>query len=381
MWEILGIAPTPDIKSIKRAYAVKLKLTHPQDDPVAFQNLRHAYDEALREAKFIAEELLEQGLGVDDATLAQPVAFTLTSGSTSEPTIEVADTQTAIADALVVFKSPEEFKPVANESFKIEILSPPANEYSKLEVPLTTANKLLEAHQSTPDIFQEAKLHATALLNLLEETDETKLNSTLAAYFEQDWFIHIDARTMLEDRLIQEFDARRVSPSYMVFAGLMEYFDWGNETLIRSHYDDKVMNSIRWLFKLAQEIYAVKTAKDKGWSKARFVALVRDPLKPMAFRFYAINLLIYEEAQRKLTLWDEEFPDIYAYLNPESVAWWLGGGTGWPGKSGRYLILAQIASCIFLALHLLPALLISAFLLLPGFLNQSRRHTSFPLGF
>jgi hypothetical protein len=323
MWEILGIAPTPDIKAIKRAYAAKLKLTHPQDDPVAFQKLRQAYDWALHEAKLIAEEHLENGNGVADTALAQPVAITLNSGVISEQLIEIADTQTITADVLGAFYPPLEKKPVASDSFKIDILDPPASEQTKLEAPLTTANKSLAApQQSTPDLFQEAKSHTRGLLKLLEETSETNLNSTLAAYFEQEWFIHIDARTMLEDRLIQELDARRVSPSYKVFAGLMEYFDWGNETLIRNHYDDKVMNSIRWLFKLAQEIYAVKTAKDKGWSKARFVALVKNPPKPMAFRFYAINPLIYEEAQRKLTLWDEEFPDIYAYLNPRSVAWW-----------------------------------------------------------
>ena len=256
MWEILGIAPTPDIKAIKRAYAAKLKLTHPQDDPVAFQKLRQAYDWALQEAKFIAEELLEKGNDVADTALAQPVAITLNSGVISEQPIEIADTQSITADVLQAFYPFLEKKPVANDNFKIDILDPPANEHTKLKAPLTTANKSLAAsQQATPDLFQEAKSHTPRITETAgRETSETNLNSTLAAYFEQEWFIHIDARTMLEDRLIQELDARRVSPSYKVFAGLMEYFDWGNETLIRNHYDDKVMNSIRWLFKLAQEI-------------------------------------------------------------------------------------------------------------------------------
>ena len=338
MWEILGIAPIPDIKAIKRAYAAKLKLTHPQDDPVAFQKLRQAYDWALREAKFIAEELMEQGLGVADTHQAQPVGLTLNSGVISEQPIEIADTQITSTDLLAAFDPPLEPKSLANGSIKIEILDPPAKEYKELESQLTTANQPIEPpqQQDIHDLFQEAKSHTRELLKLLKDTAETNLNSTLAAFLEQDWFIHIDARTMLEDRLIQELDARRVSPSYKVFAALMEYFDWGNETLIRNHYDDKVMNSIRWLFKLAQEIYAVETAKDKGWSKARFLALVKNPPKPMAFRFYAINFLIYEEAKRKLTLWDEEFPDIYAYLNPESVSWWRDRLAGKVGPLFRF---------------------------------------------
>lgn len=54
-WSILDIEPTVDLKVIKRAYASKLKLYHPEDDPEGFQKLREAYDAALKEAKYIKE--------------------------------------------------------------------------------------------------------------------------------------------------------------------------------------------------------------------------------------------------------------------------------------------------------------------------------------
>ena len=47
MWQELGIAPTSDAREIRRAYALRLRDAHPEQDPQAFQRLRRAYERAL----------------------------------------------------------------------------------------------------------------------------------------------------------------------------------------------------------------------------------------------------------------------------------------------------------------------------------------------
>ena len=44
LWAILGTEPTGDERAIKRAYAKRLKVTRPEEDPQAVQELRDAYE-------------------------------------------------------------------------------------------------------------------------------------------------------------------------------------------------------------------------------------------------------------------------------------------------------------------------------------------------
>ncbi|MHC8392010.1 J domain-containing protein [Pseudomonas sp. MDT2-39-1] len=46
-WDVLGLEPDADLRSVKRRYAQLLKQNRPDDDPDAFQRLREAYEQAI----------------------------------------------------------------------------------------------------------------------------------------------------------------------------------------------------------------------------------------------------------------------------------------------------------------------------------------------
>ncbi len=52
IWDELGISQTNDIRQIKKAYASKSKLVHPEEHPEEFRQLHEAYESALMYAKF-----------------------------------------------------------------------------------------------------------------------------------------------------------------------------------------------------------------------------------------------------------------------------------------------------------------------------------------
>ncbi len=62
-WKILGIEPTTDKNIIKQSYMEKLNLFHPEEDPEGFQNLRQAYETALKECD-VEEEVDNSPVGL-----------------------------------------------------------------------------------------------------------------------------------------------------------------------------------------------------------------------------------------------------------------------------------------------------------------------------
>jgi hypothetical protein len=75
-WGVLGIEPTGDVVTIRRAYATVLKRTRPDEDPAGFAELRQAYEQALTQARMPAARAPSAPTPAVVTKVAAPVAST-----------------------------------------------------------------------------------------------------------------------------------------------------------------------------------------------------------------------------------------------------------------------------------------------------------------
>lgn len=74
-WEILGIEPTSDKKTIKRAYAKLLKQYHPEENPEKFKQIQAAYQHCLHSDQEIESVSYEQNIEIKQDIKTQPISI------------------------------------------------------------------------------------------------------------------------------------------------------------------------------------------------------------------------------------------------------------------------------------------------------------------
>lgn len=87
-WSLLGLdGPTGDLKAIKRAYAKKLRVTRPDDDPEGFMALR----DALENAKFAAQYHVEEEDYAHQEVVIEPVDTATPEIESSAPAKDIPE--------------------------------------------------------------------------------------------------------------------------------------------------------------------------------------------------------------------------------------------------------------------------------------------------
>lgn len=155
IWEILGIPPTSDIKTIKRAYAKKSASCHPEEHPEEFEKLYNAYKSALR----IAELRQKEAPSSNEAKASPPIP---------PHHLEKEKTQEETKDNVPTDKDEELIHPVMpdkpsqpapqDEPFQPAAPSPEQDKHPSVPPAIPSISQLVDTGMEQEMIFAAGKL-------------------------------------------------------------------------------------------------------------------------------------------------------------------------------------------------------------------------------
>lgn len=263
-WQVLGIPRESDRAAIRRAYAQKLRATHPEDDPQGFMALRQAYEAALH---WVEED---RDWDADDALVRVPVA--------------------AFAD-----KSPD-----------AEIEDDPA----------LPPEPDPEAEARAAD-HAELRGLATAFEAALRgpwHGDTAALTARLDAILMAPALIEIMMRDSVEHWLA-DLLADTIPRSDAVLMAAIKAFGWDNE----GRHPDAVWRVLRRIdeWRVIQALRQGDHALSAAWN-----ALTREKAPDWQRRLSALRPGIAGQVQQLINLADYQMPGIAHSFDPRAVAWW-----------------------------------------------------------
>jgi hypothetical protein len=271
-WGLLGIAPTGDAREIRRAYAARLKITHPEDDPEGFQRLRAAYEWALASAKRIA-------------SAGQPVAAAPRLPDADSAPLPRADTPPTGADT------------AAAATARVDALRTRLDEDPAQRVLDERLRTLADELRRPKDIDIGAA--QAALSTILESQDLDRF----------DVFERADAG-------IAELLARAIPGSDPLLKAASDRFEWAERSRERA-----TPNAAGFVARRLRDLTALRKLTTGDSDHARTWARLRAPMTPwrrirrayLPTRWPELELLFELEA---------DYPALLAELPEQNVAWW-----------------------------------------------------------
>lgn len=202
-WTVLDLPDDADERSIRRRYAQLLKIHRPDEDPVAFQRLREAYERALQLARWRAEQAQEESEQAQPDTFvaadaSSDAAMALSQSAGLPAALHLQQSRQRIEPDPAQFRAPEEREPEPTWTLETAArsqensggaLSPAAGEVQPQEVPVAvsevqeqawfadSAAPALEAALAAAEAIARRDLFESALLRecLSERSDAPAL--------------------------------------------------------------------------------------------------------------------------------------------------------------------------------------------------------------
>jgi curved DNA-binding protein CbpA len=305
-WSVLGIAPTRELRDIKRAYAARLKQTHPEDDPEGFQRLRAAYEQVLAlQARAAAQDTVTTGVVAQPSTppAAAPPSPRPHPDSSASPR---ADSAADAPDTPLASRPQQPPRPVFD--------------------PLASAQALLDELSATP-----AKQRPAVLLAALQTPEREPL----------------DARENLHRAVLYWLSMQldRYEPLVDLF---MEHYEWSSAARYRNTwFEPRIIELLqrrdgrRW-------VRSIEAGLGPESSRPRqALALLRGPVDEPRFRRFSRWSKNNRTMRDMLDVLQHRQPGAARYeINGDSARWWLEWLRGMPWQWDSTFALALVAAIV-----------------------------------
>lgn len=265
-WQVLGIARDSDRAAIRRAYAQKLRVTHPEDDPQGFMALRQAYEAALH--------------WVDH------------------------DSHWEEDDADVVARAPVE----------VFATEPPASAPDDDPVPPPEPDPEAEARAADHAELRRLTFALDAALRGPWHGDAAALTAKLDAILAAPALIEIAVRESIETWLA-ELLADTIPRSDAILMPAIKAFGWENEGKHPQAVWQLLGRIDEW--RVIQALRRGDHALSSAWN-----ALTRSDAPDWQRRIGALRPGIAGQVQQLFNLADYQVPGIAHSFDPQAVLWW-----------------------------------------------------------
>ncbi len=326
IWGILGVAPGSDRDAVRRAYARKLRITNPEDDPQGFMALRAAYDAALEQLRWAEEDALFDAEADDNATgtaTDRDISAELRPGTAiytgdSDPDSPAFPPETALSPELAAFRTlraADEADLVARQQALVAALDGPW----------------------APD--------ADALVALF--------NAVLAAPLLAEIAVRADIEAWVAETI-----ARNIPRADPLVRPAVNHFGWEEQA---SHGRSHAIYTV--LQRLEEGIFAAEAAWPHAPLHLGWQSLTTPPHADWRMRLGALLPGRPAEAAAILATIDNGLPGVRDWLDPQAEAWWRAFGARARVTAGNLLLapLALAVLALFLvAIDASPATLIAA---------------------